>query len=82
MKTRAAVAWKAGEPLTIETLDLDSTSVEAAGSSMGSGGMIANRAAELMRHRIKRLVLVDALPRNATGKILKKDIRAGFIAKL
>ena len=26
-----------------------------------SGGMIANRAAELMRHRIKRLVLVDAL---------------------
>ena len=23
MKTKAAVAWKAGEPLTIETVDLD-----------------------------------------------------------
>jgi len=23
MKTRAAVAWKAGEPLTIETIDID-----------------------------------------------------------
>ncbi len=23
MKTRAAVAWKAGEPLSIETVDLD-----------------------------------------------------------
>ena len=23
MKTRAAVAWQAGQPLTIETLDLD-----------------------------------------------------------
>ena len=23
MKTRAAVAWKAGEPLTIETVDLE-----------------------------------------------------------
>ena len=23
MQTRAAVAWKAGEPLSIETLDLD-----------------------------------------------------------
>jgi acyl-CoA synthetase (AMP-forming)/AMP-acid ligase II len=36
-------------------------------------------AQRLSRHKIpEQLVLVDALPRNPTGKILKKDLRAHF----
>ena len=35
MKTRAAVAWKAGAPLTIETVDL-------AGPRNGEAGLLRN----------------------------------------
>jgi acyl-CoA synthetase (AMP-forming)/AMP-acid ligase II len=35
--------------------------------------------AELSRHKIpERLEIVDALPRNPSGKVLKKDLRATY----
>ncbi|MGD9704708.1 MAG: class I adenylate-forming enzyme family protein [Acidimicrobiia bacterium] len=50
------------------------------GSELGFDEMVAHlRAARLSTHKIpEQLELVDALPRNPTGKVLKKDLRETY----
>ena len=53
------------------------------GASLGPEDVKRFAAAKLAHFKVPHYVEVrsEQLPRNATGKILKKDIRAGFIAK-
>lgn len=50
------------------------------GATLGFDDMVAFlKDAELSRHKIpERLEIVDALPRNPSGKVLKKDLRATY----
>jgi acyl-CoA synthetase (AMP-forming)/AMP-acid ligase II len=50
------------------------------GASLAFDDMVAFlKEAELSRHKIpERLEIVDALPRNPSGKVLKKDLRATY----
>jgi acyl-CoA synthetase (AMP-forming)/AMP-acid ligase II len=54
------------------------------GASLGPDEVKRFAASKLAQFKVPHYVEVrsEHLPRNATGKILKKDIRAGFIAKL
>ncbi len=54
------------------------------GASLGPDEVKRFAASKLAHFKVPHYVEVrsEHLPRNATGKILKKDIRAGFIAKL
>lgn len=52
---------------------------EAGGEEVGEAELIAAARARLAPFKApKRVVFVDALPRNASGKVLKRELRARF----
>jgi long-chain acyl-CoA synthetase len=54
------------------------------GMTLGPAELTAHAAARLAAHKVPQVlqILAEPLPRNATGKVLKREVRDGLLARL